>query len=227
MARRFHALIPTGLILVCMCAAARGGAAHIAPVTPAADELPAPAPGMFLVAARAFLDPHFSQTVIYLLQHDRHASFGVIVNRPTAMKLSERVSGLEGTVLAPMTVYDGGPVNPEMPVTVVENPAWETRYDAGLVRHVADGIFASVNPLILDKLLQGKSRSFEQVRCYYGHVGWVPGQLERELGQHNWHLTKGSAEEVFGQDAAGLWQRLIERLEPVDFPPTPDPFRRE
>ena len=43
---------------------------------------------MFLVARRAFLDPNFSQTVVYLMQHDEEASFGLVVNRPDASLLS-------------------------------------------------------------------------------------------------------------------------------------------
>ena len=222
MLRRRAVLIRIGLVLLCACGAWRLDAALIAPVPSSpVDKSREPAPGMFLVAARSFLDPRFSQTVIYLLQHDRHASFGVIVNRPPTGKLSERVTGLEGTVLASQPLYDGGPVNPDMLVTLMENRAWENNYDIGLVRPVADGIFASVNPAILDRLLQDKSRAFGGVRFYYGHVGWVPGQLEHQLELQNWHLVEGNPDEVFGRDAAGLWQRLIERLEPADLLPVP------
>jgi putative AlgH/UPF0301 family transcriptional regulator len=81
---------------------------------------------------------------------------------------------------------------------------------------VLDGVFASVNPMIVDRLLQKTARPIERVRLHFGHVGWVPGQLERELEHHDWHLVEGNAEEVFGPDAGSLWQRLIERLEPTD-----------
>jgi putative transcriptional regulator len=160
---------------------------------------------MFLAAAWSFLDPRFSQSVIYLLQHDRHVSFGVIVNHPLTVKLSERVSGLEGTAFASQPLYDGGPVNPDMLVTLVENRAGENSYDIGLVRPVTDGTFASANPLILDRLLPDKVRPVGRVRFCYGHVGGVPGQLQHELQLHDWRLEEGNPEEVFGGDAAGLW----------------------
>ena len=195
---------------------ARLEAALITSVPPPADEPRTPAPGLFLVAARSFQDPDFHETVVYLLQHDTHASFGVIVNRPSPVTLAEWLPDLAGTALASMTLYDGGPVNPEMMVTVVENRAWENDFDAGLVRHVRDGIFASVNPVIIERLLHDNARPAAHLRVYFGHIGWVPGQLERELERHYWHLLSWNTDEVFGPEAGSLWQRLIERLEPAD-----------
>jgi len=210
--------ILVSLALLLAGAAARLDAALITtpPVPSPTDEPRKPAPGMFLVATRSFQDPDFNGTVVYLLQHDTHASFGVIVNRPSSARLPEWLPELEGTALASRTLYDGGPVNPGMLVTLVENRAWENDYDAGLVRHVSDGIFASLNPVIIERLLHENARPFERVRFYFGHIGWVPGQLERELEHHYWHLVKGDVDEVFGPEAGSLWQRLIERLEPAD-----------
>ena len=124
------------LVLVCSILPlvqgdARLGAALIATVADRGGETREPAPGMFLVAARSFLDPHFSQCVIYLLQHDTHASFGVILNRPLPVNLSKRLSGVEGTALFLQPLYDGGPVNPEMLVTLVETGLGKTATTSG------------------------------------------------------------------------------------------------
>ena len=210
------------LILLLAWGGARLDAAVIAPVPSPADEPREPAPGVFLVATRTFQDPDFHESVVYLLQHDTHASFGVIVNRPAPVKLSEWLPDLEGTTLASRTLYDGGPVNPEMMVTLVQNRAWEKNYDAGLWRHVIDGIFASLNPVIMERLLHGDAGAPDRVRFYFGHIGWVPGQLEREIERHYWHLVKGDADAVFGPEAGSFWQRLIERLEPEQPLLTPD-----
>jgi putative transcriptional regulator len=216
MSRRACLPVLVGVVLLLPLGCMRLDAALITHVPSTPNESRKPAPGMFLVATRSFQDPDFNESVVYLLQHDTHASFGVIVNRPTPVRLSEWLPDIEGTTLASRTVYDGGPVNPEMMVIVLENRAWENDYEAGLVRHVLDGIFASVNPVIVERLLHEKGRPFERVRFYYGHIGWVPGQLEQELEHHYWHLVNGNADEVFGPEAGSLWQRLIERLEPSE-----------
>jgi len=194
----------------------RPEAAIVGPLSSPNDEPRKPAPGVFLVATRSFLDPDFQSSVVYLLQHDAHASFGVIVNRPLSAKLSKWLPDIEGTSLASRTPFDGGPVNPEMMLTLVENRSWEKGYEAVLLRHVRDGIFASLNPAIIERLLHGNDRPYERVRFYFGHIGWVPGQLEQELEHRYWHLVDGDADEVFGPEAGTLWQRLIEQLEPAE-----------
>ena len=75
---------------------------------------------------------------------------------------------------------------------------------------------------MLDRLLQDESGAFERVRFYFGHVGWVPGQLGRELELHNRHLVKGDVEGVFSTDVGTLWQRLVDRLESPDALLAPD-----
>jgi len=71
----------------------------------------------------------------------------------------------------------------------VENRAWRNNYDAGLLRHVLDGVFASVNPMIVDRLLQDTARPIERVRFYFGHAVWLPSQQKRELDHHDWRLA--------------------------------------
>ena len=176
---------------------------------------------MFLVASRSFQDPDFQGSVVYLLQHDDHGSLGIIVNRPTPVRLADWQPDLEGTRLAALPLYDGGPVNPENLLTLFENPAWEKRHDRHLARHVLEDVYASVRAGIVAPILQDGAGNFRRVRCYIGHIGWLPGQLEQEIGRHDWHLVAGDIDAVFGPDTATLWQRLIERLEAA--PPSPLP----
>ena len=66
--------------------------------------------GILLVAAPALNDPNFRQTVVLLCEHGPEGALGVIVNRPTAMSISEalpQVPILEGQ---PHVLYSGGPV---------------------------------------------------------------------------------------------------------------------
>ena len=54
-----------------------------------------PGPGMFLVANRALGDPHFGQTVVYLVEHGEDGTLGLIVNRSSDVSLSEAVPDIE------------------------------------------------------------------------------------------------------------------------------------
>jgi putative transcriptional regulator len=204
------------LALLLAGSSARVQASFLAPGPILADVPNQPAAGLFLVASRASHDPYFSGSVVYLLQYDAHGGFGVIVNYPTTVRLSDWLPGLQDTVLSSRELHNGGPVNPEILTILVENPAWPRTDETGLVFHVADAVFASNYPAVFDRLLQEQAIPSRRVRCYFGHIGWYAGQLEREINEHQWHVLPGDVDEVFGADTASLWQRLIERLEPVD-----------
>lgn len=183
---------------------------------------PTPAAGMFLVARRGFLDPNFSETVIYLLQHDREATFGVVVNRPAGTVLSDTLPYMADTAFASSPVYRGGPMDPELLVMLVRNQP-----HSDLMRPITDSIQASISLQVLNEMLV-ENRPPEEVRFYLGYAGWTPGRLEQELEHHYWHLLKGDPDAVFKADAETLWQRLIERLDPVGSPASPTlPGERE
>jgi putative AlgH/UPF0301 family transcriptional regulator len=107
-----------------------------------------PAPGMFLVARRGFLDPDFSQTAVYLMQHDEEASFGLVVNRPGDGPLSSILSYVAETPFASSPVYRGGPMDPDMLVMLITNSP-----GSALMRQVSGTIQASISLQVRDELL--------------------------------------------------------------------------
>ena len=186
-----------------------------APVTP---EVPhTPAPGMFLVASRAVHDQYFTATVVFLLLHNEHGSLGIIVNHPAQVRLGEWMPELAGTPLATMTMHYGGPVYTQDMTVLVED--WTKKNpadDPERVFHVTGRLYASFDPGILKELQPAHTEPQRRLRCYFGHLGWYAGQLEREIQHHYWHLVPGNVDAVFGPDSGSLWQRLIDRLEPLD-----------
>ena len=71
-----------------------------------------PAKGLFLVATPQLTDPNFAETVVLICEHGGEGTLGLIVNRPTPMRLAEalpQVGVLKGTSYQ---VYWGGPVEP-------------------------------------------------------------------------------------------------------------------
>ena len=77
-----------------------------------------PAAGRLLVATPELAGPFFSQTVILLLHYDWTGAVGVVINRPSDVRLSEFLPELE---TRDDFIYLGGPV--------------ETKAMAFLVRH--------------------------------------------------------------------------------------------
>ena len=49
-------------------------------------------------------------------------------------------------------------------------------------------------------------------RVYAGHAGWGPGQLEGELAEEAWIVEPPRREELFSDEADGLWQAVLRRM---------------
>ncbi|MGD2111746.1 MAG: YqgE/AlgH family protein [Gammaproteobacteria bacterium] len=168
-----------------------------------------PAPGRFLVARRGFLDPFFNHSVIWLLQHDAKASFGLIVNQPLERQSAAVIPDFADTTLATLPVSHGGPVDPDMLVILLRRPAAPVL----TARHVIADVYASLNRQLLIDLPAG-SASADTLRLFLGHVGWTPGQLAAEIERRYWHVVEADPGVVFGAGAGDLWDTLIRRLEP-------------
>ena len=49
------------------------------------------------------------------------------------------------------------------------------------------------------------------MRVYAGYAGWGPGQLEQELSEHAWIVVQAEPDDVFAEDADGLWSAVLRR----------------
>ena len=167
-----------------------------------------PAPGMFLVARRSLQDSSFSQSVVYLLEHDDRGTAGLIVNRPSRIRLSEAVAEIDTEAASQHALYFGGPVGISQITMLLRNEA-----ASPLLTPVDGGVFVSANRQVLERLLAA-GKSEKELHFYLGHAGWAAGQLEFELIHKHWHLVAGDADAIFASDIDSLWKRLIQRLEP-------------
>jgi len=168
-----------------------------------------PGPGMFLVAKRALGDPHFGQSVVYLVEHGEDGTLGLIVNRSSDVSLSEAVPDIEDKLATAHALYYGGPVGLPMILMLVRS---ESAVDG--MAHVVDDVYISSDRRVLDKVLAAKKPDSE-LRFYIGHSSWAAGQLDFELLRGDWHVVTADTDAIFSGETGSLWNRLIERLEPA------------
>jgi len=95
--------------------------------------------------------------------------------------------------------------------------------------HVVDDVYISSDRRVLDEVLAAKKPDSE-LRFYIGHSGWAVGQLDFELVRGNWHVVTADTDAIFSGETDSLWNRLIERLEPMGIqvdnrPPLPIPVQ--
>ncbi len=184
---------------------AAAGLAAAVQAPPVLAQPNAPPNAVFLVARATIRDPNFSQTVVLVTQAQDGHTVGVIVNRPTSLKLSQFYGDDVPTQNYKDAVFFGGPV---MRQTVVALFRSETA-PAASAFHVLPGLYLTMHPRNVERLLA--TPGAPRYRLYAGFSGWSPGQLKGELERDGWYLLPADESTVFLEDPSGLWKRLHER----------------
>lgn len=165
------------------------------------------APG-FLLASPPLGDPHFDRTVVLLAIHNEEGALGFVVNRASALTVSELLShaGYRGGPDDDSTVWVGGPVQPQSGWVVSDDPGMEGEgvmvvgprlrvsssreaFDA-VSREVAAGTFPNSRRLVL-----------------LGYSGWGPTQLESEIARGAWLPTAIDERILFDCAPDERWER--------------------
>ncbi|HHZ83962.1 MAG TPA: YqgE/AlgH family protein [Nitrospirales bacterium] len=162
--------------------------------------------GIFLIADPKLRDPNFSQTVVLLCEHNDQGSLGVVVNRPTTLRLSEAIPSIDGTRSTLDVIYSGGPVQPDHIMTLCRGEEQVPESE-----HVADGIYLGGSLTVLEDMLASLS-SPNSIRAYVGYAGWSSNQLESELGESSWKLVPADQKFVFDMEPARVWSTLLASL---------------
>ena len=137
--------------------------------TLAAAQAPKGAPGpngVFLIAKPELTDPNFSRTVVLVTQTEDFSTVGVIVNRPTTLKLSDFPTddGVE-TAKYRDPIFLGGPVMRQALVAVFHAKA----PPAAPAFHVLRTLYMTMHSDNMRELLGSTDRRY---RLYAGFSGW-------------------------------------------------------
>lgn len=162
--------------------------------------------GIFLVATPALRDPNFRQTVVLLCEHGAEGALGVVVNRPTAMSISEALPQMPVLEGQQHLLYSGGPVQPNHVLIlyrVMQEPTGS--------HHVFDGVYLGGDMNALERVLVTPSGS-ETFRAFMGYSGWGPGQLENEMKTGAWITLPADPAVVFSKNPADVWPDIVQSL---------------
>lgn len=163
------------------------------------------AKGKFLVAGRNMMDPRFAETVILLIDYSTEGAVGLIINRPTEMKLSAALSDIKELKQREDVVYFGGPVGLSQMFMLIRSAA----QPEGSSR-VLDDIYASSSLTLLKRMLDNE-KTGKRFHVYAGYAGWAPFQLDGEVARGDWHVTWADAETIFERKPSEIWPELIRR----------------
>jgi putative transcriptional regulator len=159
--------------------------------------------GKLLIASPALVDPNFHRTVILIAEHTGEGAMGLVLNRPAETLVADVVPDLSELADEDAPVYFGGPVASDSVIVLAEFDDPEL---AGVLLEGDLGFVGSESGEVSDVAV-----GVRRARIYAGHAGWGPGQLEGELEEDSWIVEPPQREEIFAEDADGLWSAVLRR----------------
>ena len=205
-ARTLHAVAALGLV----ASLAVAGVADVASQVPLSRNPAEVRAGRLLYAAPGMGDPRFAETVILIIEHNRDGTAGVVINQPTEVSLRKALPDLPEARRSELSVYWGGPVQPEVTIALFREPGASQSS-----QRMLPGVYLSRDSEDLRAVLAAP-RPDRNVRIYSGYAGWSRGQLASEMQKNQWLLDDGDASQVFAPDPTRLWERvhaILARLE--------------
>jgi putative transcriptional regulator len=163
----------------------------------------------FLIAMPGMGDPNFHRTVTYMCQHSHEGALGIVINRPTELKLGDILQQMtiriEDDRVKQIPVYHGGPVQPERGFVIHEPKG---NWDSSL--EVSESIALTTSRDILEAIARGKGPARFVVAL--GYAGWGEGQLEREIVQNAWLNAPAKDRILFEMPADQRWKSAAEQM---------------
>ncbi|MCB1728747.1 MAG: YqgE/AlgH family protein [Gammaproteobacteria bacterium] len=162
-----------------------------------------------LIAMPNLQDPNFSRTVTYICEHGEHGAMGIVLNRPTDLRLADvlRHMEIEGGLGAAgeQIVYLGGPVEEERGFVLHSHTApWSSTLA------INDDISITTSRDILEAMARGGGPDLTLVAL--GYAGWAAGQLEREMQDNAWLSGPADQSILFELPAERRWEAAARLL---------------
>ncbi|GAB3669581.1 YqgE/AlgH family protein [Actinocorallia lasiicapitis] len=171
-------------------------------------------PGRLLIATPLLEDANFKRSVVLIVDHGpEEGTLGVVLNRPTEIEVRQILPGwadlLSSAEAHHGVVFQGGPVALDSALAL----AHVTGADDPLGFRALQGIPAvsRVGLVDLDSPPALLKDGIDRFRVFAGYSGWSAGQLRSEIEEGSWYLVPGETSDIFGDDPAGLWPRVLRR----------------
>ncbi|MFH4354065.1 MAG: YqgE/AlgH family protein [Neisseriaceae bacterium] len=136
----------------------------------------------FLIATPQINDPYFTHSVIYLFEHSPSGAMGVIINKPSPLKMEHLFKAIEKETpkqFREAWLLLGGPIQVDRGF-LIHTPVgnWQSSLSINgkiavtTSKDIIEGLFEENSPI----------KSLATV----GYSAWEEGQLEAELNENTW-----------------------------------------
>lgn len=187
------------------------------------DSAPINLTNHFLIAMPGLADETFAKSVVYLCEHSERGALGLMINKPTDIKLQNLFDKVELPLgradLKDIPVFHGGPVQTErgfvlheallnMPAPVEGEDKPETVYASTMM--IPGGLEMTTSRDVLEALSTGAGPA--RVLVSLGYSAWAQGQLESEIGENSWLIVHADPAVIFETPVAERYDKALSLL---------------
>ncbi len=138
--------------------------------------------GFYIKSTPALNDSFFEHTTILIVEHNEGGSLGFVTNRPLNKSLHELI---EFNHSKPYPLMDGGPVDRAHLFVLHKRP---DLIDGG--KQIMDSLYLGGNMEQVIEAINTMNVNQEEIQLFIGYCGWDLGELEAEIEEGSWTLSK-------------------------------------
>ncbi|MDR3251142.1 MAG: YqgE/AlgH family protein [Tannerella sp.] len=165
-----------------------------------------PEKGYLLISEPFMMDVYFHRSVVLLVDHNEKGSMGFVLNKKTNLLVNSYFEGIND--VSPIPIYLGGPVlsnhlyfihslgdNIPNSVKIDDNLYFDGDFDS-LLHYISGG-----------NSIDGK------VKFFLGYSGWSENQLNGEIQQNSWLVSKySSIRNIMLAEGDSFWKHSVESV---------------
>ena len=165
-----------------------------------------PKRGRVLISEPFMGDPYFKRSVVLLTEYNHEGAFGFILNKPMDIGINDVVSDFPEF---DAQVFMGGPVQSDSLFYI---------HTQGEIisgsQHIGGNLYWAGNFDQLKEMIIDQQIFPHEIKFFIGYSGWESHQLEDELKDESWIISKVDTDNIEGIDNDDLWRNCLQDMGP-------------
>ncbi|MEG0455893.1 MAG: YqgE/AlgH family protein [Bacteroides sp.] len=163
-----------------------------------------PSQGKILISEPFLCDVTFRRSVVLLVDHTNEGTMGLIINKELPLSLNHLIN--EFKYIDTIPLFKGGPICTDTLFYLHTLPDIPEAFQVNQELYI-NGSFDAIKRYILQgNPVEGK------IRFFLGYSGWQYEQLEREITENSWMISKEKASYLLTEESKDMWRKSLEKL---------------
>ncbi len=163
-----------------------------------------PIAGRLLIAEPFLHDDYFRRCVILIAEHNEKGTVGFILNKPLEITVQEAIPEFPKYELP---AFFGGPVQRDQ-LYFVHTIGEEIPESFS----IGNGLYWLGDFEKVKGMIERNEIRENQIRFFIGYAGWEPGQLDKELEDKSWFVSKADSDLIFNVAPDAMWTAAVKKM---------------